>query len=162
MGEKYTTVARRGAARRTRGLRGSVRGEGRQARDGGRARLGSGQGVSQGRGAGPAWPGTAKGKTSRGPEDRSRDQRGAATAHDQWSSVVPACREEQKKQEDRPKKENRRTRHSKRKNRGGVRGGDSQRGGHRRRTQNKQKTSNTKREERKSKGTDTSNLCKRH
>ena len=50
--------------------------------------------MPQGRGAHLTWPGTATGEAPWGRDDQRRDQRGAASADDQCSSVVRACREE--------------------------------------------------------------------
>ena len=56
--------------------------------------------MTLGRGADLAWPRIAKGNAPGGGEDRRREPRGAATAEDQCSSVVRACREEGKKKQE--------------------------------------------------------------
>ena len=87
--------------------------------------------MTRGRSAHLAWPETAKGNAPRGRGGQRREQRGSATADDQCSRDVRACKEEGKKN-----RSNRKLR-ARAKTHRGKRGGRQPRGMHRRKAPQK-------------------------
>ena len=175
VGKKDTAVARRKAARRTRGRQGTV--WGRRVR-GAQRREVRGRGAQRRRRKGGAstWHRRQppRRKTQRGREDQRRDKRGAAATEVQSSSVVRARSEGGKKKRERPnhKASTANTQTTKtqqdlahqRTHRGVVGGGGGQGTARRVRTKGRgaQPRGEDNQDERASRGTSRSNLCSGH